>query len=97
MPGYISLMKFTPKALADLKGSPSRLTEAKTVAQKMGIKAVGVWRTMGEYDMVTVIDAPNDEAASLLNLASASTGYVTTETMRAYSEDEWKALIGKLP
>ena len=57
MPGYISLMKFTPKALADLKGSPSRLTEAKTAAQKMGIKVLGVWRTMGEYDMVTYRDA----------------------------------------
>ncbi len=97
MPGYIMLQKFTPKGLADLKGSPGRVEGAKTAAQKMGIRVIGVWRTMGQYDAVTVVDAPNDEAASLLSLASASTGNVTTETMRAYSEEEWKALVGKLP
>jgi len=97
MPGYISLMKFTPKGLADLKGSVKRLEEAKATATKMGHKLVGWWATVGEYDAVVIIDAPNDESASLLALATASKGYVTTQTMRAYSEAEWAALTSKLP
>jgi uncharacterized protein with GYD domain len=97
MPGYIFLQRFTSKQLGDLKGSPGRVEEAKAAAQKMGIRVVGAWRTMGEYDAVTVIDAPNDEAASLMALASASAGYVTTQTMRAFSEEEWNALVSKLP
>ena len=96
MPGYISLFKFTPKALADLKGSPARLNELKAAATKMGIRWVGWWATVGEYDGVCVVDAPNDETASLFALASASRGYITTQSMRAYSEAEWAALTGKL-
>lgn len=97
MPGYISLMKFTPKALADLKGSPDRIKQAKAAAQKMGIKWVGLWATVGEYDMVVIIDAPNDQAASMLALSVASQGYVTTQGMRAFSEAEWAELVAKLP
>lgn len=97
MAGYISLMKFTPKALADLKGSPDRLKQAKAAAQKMGIKWVGWWATVGEYDMVCIIDAPNDQAASTLALSIASQGYVTTQGMRAFSEAEWAELVAKLP
>ena len=97
MPGYISLMKFTPKALADLKGSPNRVNQAKAAAEKLGIKWVGFWATVGEYDAVSIIDAPNDEAASALTLAIVSQGYVTTQGMRAYSETEWAALVKKLP
>ena len=53
---------------ADLKGSPARANEAKAAAQKMGIRWVGCWATVGEYDAVCIIDAPNDEEASLFAL-----------------------------
>jgi len=96
MPGYIMLMKFTAKGLADLKGSANRVNDAKAAAQKMGIRWVGWWATVGEYDAVGIVDAPNDEAASTLALATAAKGYVTTQGMRAYSEAEWAALTSKL-
>ena len=63
----------------------------------MGVKWVGFWTTVGEYDAVCIIDAPNDEASTLFALAIASKGYVTTQGMRAYSEAEWAALTAKLP
>ncbi len=97
MPGYIYLLKYTPKALADLKGSPARVADGKATAQKMGVRWVGFWSTAGEYDAVCIIDAPNDEAASAFALAQASKGYVTTQSMRAYSETEWAELVKKLP
>jgi uncharacterized protein with GYD domain len=97
MPGYINLLKFTPKALADLKGSPERVNQAKAAAEKMGIRWVGFWSTVGEYDAIVIIDAPNDEAASAFALAQAQKGYVATQGMRAYSEAEWAALVKKLP
>ena len=97
MPGYISLLKYTPKAIADLKGSPQRVEDAKATAGKMGVRWVAFWSTAGAYDAVCVIDAANDEAASAFFLAQASKGYVSTQSMRAYSETEWAALVNKLP
>ena len=97
MPGYISLMRFTKQGLDDIKGSPKRIEEAKAGAEKLGIRVVGVWVTMGEYDLVAVCDAPNDQAVAVFQLALACQGNVTTQTMRALSEEEFAQVVSKLP
>ncbi len=97
MPGYITLMKYTKQGLADIKESPERIKQAKAAAEKMGIRVVGVWVTMGEYDLVTIGDAPNDQTIAAFSLALAKLGNVTTQTMRALSEDEFAQVVGKLP
>lgn len=97
MPGYIYLMNFTHEGITTVKESPGRIATIKALAEKLGARVVGVWATLGRYDAVTVVDAPDDHAAGFLGLALASHGHVTTETMRAFSEDEFAELIAKLP
>ncbi|MBN1402196.1 MAG: GYD domain-containing protein, partial [Anaerolineae bacterium] len=97
MPGYIQLIKYTKEGLADIKNSPQRIKEARAAAEKLGIRVVGVWVTMGEYDLVSIGDAPNDEAVAVYTLALARLGNVTTQTMRAFSEDEFAQIVSKLP
>jgi uncharacterized protein with GYD domain len=97
MPGYISLYKFTQQGVANIKDSPQRIKDAKAAAEKLGIKVVGVWVTMGEYDLVAVCDAPSDEAVAVFTLALARLGNVSTQTMRALSEDEFAKVVSKLP
>ena len=97
MPGYIGLYKFTQQGLANIKESPQRIKDAKALAEKLGITVIGVWVTMGDYDLVSAADAPNDEAVAIFALALAGAGNVTTQTMRALSEDEFADVVGKLP
>ena len=97
MPGYISLMKFTKQGIANIKESPKRIEEGKAAAEKLGIRVVGVWVTMGEYDLVAVCDAPDDQAVAVFQLALAGLGNVTTQTMRALSEEEFAQVVSKLP
>ncbi len=97
MPGYVSLLRYTQQGLGNIKESPNRLKQAKAAAEKMGIKCVGAWVTMGEYDLVIVWDAPDDQAIATLALAQAKLGNVTTQTLRAFSEDEFAQVVGKLP
>ncbi len=97
MPGYITLMKYTPQGLANIKASPERIKQAKAAAERMGIRVVGVWVTMGEYDLVTIGDAPDDQTQAAFNLALAKLGNVATQTMRALSEDEFAQVVSKLP
>ena len=97
MAGYIMLMKWTKQGIDSIKSSPQRIKESDAAAQKLGIKKVGVWVTMGEYDLVAVLDAPNEEAASMFALSVARLGNVTTQTMRALSEDEFAKVVAKLP
>ena len=97
MAGYISLLKYTQQGLANIKASPERIKQAKAAAEKMGVRNVGVWVTMGEYDLVAVWDAPDDQAMSAFMLSLAKLGNVTTQTMRALSEEEFAQVVSKLP
>jgi len=97
MAGYIILGKWTEKGVAELKNSPERMKQARVAVEKLGGKVVGMWVTMGQYDGVIVLDMPSDQAASLFALGMARQGAATTQTMRAYSEEEFAQLVTKLP
>ena len=97
MQGYITLLKLTGKALADIKGSPERTRLNKAAAEKLGCRVIGVWYTEGAYDLVAVWEAPDDQTAAVFMLATANKGYVTVQTMRAFSEDEFARVVGRLP
>ncbi len=97
MPGYVSLLKYTQQGLANIKESPERIKQAKAAGEKMGVRNVGIWVTMGEYDMVAIWDAPNDQAIAAFALAVAKLGNLTTQTMRALSEDEFAQVASKVP
>ncbi len=97
MPGYITLYKFTEEGRSKIKDLPERIKRAKAESERMGIRVVGVWLTLGEYDMVAVVDAPNDEAVATRLLMTDMAGNATSQTMRAFSEEEFAKIVGKLP
>ena len=97
MPGYIILGKMTEKGTADVKSLPERMKQARGAAEKLGGKVVGMWVTMGQYDGVTVLDMPNEQAVSLFALSMARQGTAITQTMRAFSEEEFAQLAARLP
>ena len=96
MAGYITLIKYTQQGLANVKASPDRIKQAKAAGEKVGIPCVGFWVTMGEYDLVSIWDAPDDQTMAALVLAQARLGNVTTQTMRAFSEEEFAQIASKL-
>jgi uncharacterized protein with GYD domain len=97
MPMYVGLFKFTAKGASDIKGWPRRVEEAKKTWEAMGGKTVVVLATMGQYDMVTVGEAPNDETVATWAAGVAAQGTMTTESLRGFTMDELGALLAKLP
>jgi uncharacterized protein with GYD domain len=97
MPTYITLYNWTQKGIEQIKESPSRLDAAKEAVQAMGGKVVGFYLVQGRYDMVVVSEGPDDETAAKIALAIGSKGSVRSETMRAYTEDEFRKIISELP
>ena len=89
MPTYITLIKFTEKAVADMKHGPDRLATAKQRARERGGEFKAFYLTMGRYDAVAIIEAPNDQTAVTGLLQGAAQGYIRTETLRAFTEDEY--------
>ena len=64
---------------------------------QLGGKLLGFYLTMGQYDLVTIAEFPDDETVARGGLASASQGYVRSETLRAFTEEEYRKIAGSLP
>lgn len=97
MAGYVVAYKFTKDGLAKTRDLPQTIKRAKAESEQMGIKVVGVWLTLGDWDLVAVVDAPDDQTIATRNLLTGIAGHATTMTMRAFSEDEFAQIVGKLP
>lgn len=97
MSAYIALVNFTEQGVQDVKQTVNRARAAKQAAQAAGGRFIGVWWTLGPYDLVAIIEAPDDETATRLILATAMQGNVRTLTMRAFSEDEMEHIVQGLP
>jgi uncharacterized protein with GYD domain len=96
MPTYIVLSKWTSHGLQNLKQSPTRLDAARKAHESIGIKMKHFWMVTGQYDMVAILEAPDDVTLAKALLASTSQGSFTTETCRAFTEDEYRQIIAGL-
>ena len=97
MPTYITLIRYTQQGAQNMKESPARLDAAKEVFKSMGAELKAYYLTMGQYDAVVIGEAPNDETVAKLALTIGAAGAIRTETLRAFTEDEFRELISSLP
>jgi len=96
MPTYITLFRWTQKGIEKVKDSPGRLDKVKKAIQGAGGKFHAFYMTMGQYDGVTISEAPSDEAYAKIMLAVGSGGAVQTETLRGFTEEEYRKIISSL-
>jgi uncharacterized protein with GYD domain len=97
MPTYITLAKWTQKGIQNIKESPERLDAFKKFVEATGGKVKDFYMVMGQFDMVLVLEAPEDTAVAKNALATASKGSVVTETFRAFTEEEYRKIVSELP
>jgi len=96
MPHFVALLRYTQQGIAKIKESPARLDAAKKAAEKAGGKIHSWHLTMGQYDAVIISEFPNDEACAKFTLSVSALGNVTTETLKAFTEAEFRKIIGGL-
>ena len=96
MPTYISLCSWTQQGIEKVKDSPARLDAARKAFKAAGADLKDFYLTMGQYDFVIVSEAPDDATAAKAALTVAQHGSVRTETLRAFTEAEYRKLLGSL-
>jgi uncharacterized protein with GYD domain len=96
MATYIALSSFTDQGIRSVKETQKRSDAVREAAKKFGATMTQIYWTLGSYDVVAVIEAPNDESATAFALAVGGMGYVRTQTLRAFSKDEMSAILAKL-
>ena len=95
MARYISLIKFADQGIRNIKDTIKRGDAAAAEAEKMGMKIIEEFWTMGAYDGVVLFDAPDDETMTAFACKVSSLGNVKTETMRAFSKEEMEGILSK--
>jgi uncharacterized protein with GYD domain len=96
MPTYVQLVNFTEQGVKDIEEGPQRLEEARELMQSLGGEMKDFYLTMGRYDAVVVSEFPDDESVAEGTLKHLQRGTVETETMRAFTEDEYRDIVGRL-
>jgi len=97
MSTYIMLHHYTQKGIENIKQSPTRLDAVREAFKVMGAELKQFYLVAGQYDIVTITEAPDDETMAKCALAVGSKGTVTTETLRAFTEEEYRKIIAALP
>jgi uncharacterized protein with GYD domain len=97
MATYISLLKYTQKGAEAIKQVPTRIDAGRALAKTVGADIKQIYLVMGRYDVVIISEAPDDETAAKLALATGMQGNVQSETLRAFTESEFKKIVAALP
>jgi uncharacterized protein with GYD domain len=96
MASYIVLMNWTDQGIKNVKDTVKRAKSFEGAIEKAGGKSLGLYYTIGRYDFVAIVEAPNDEAIASVLYSTGSLGNVHTETLKAFSTDEAANIIEKL-
>lgn len=97
MPTYVTLLRYTQKGIESIKEGPSRLDAAKKAIAAVGGNLKAFYLTMGQYDTVAISEFPDDTTVAKAALAGGAQGFVRSETLRAFTEDEYRKIIASLP
>lgn len=93
---YVVLGNFTDQGARNVKDSPKRAEAFKAMAKTFGVTVKEIVWTQGRYDIVTVLEAPDEAAAMSLSLSLSALGNVRTETLRAFSAADMTTIVGKM-
>ena len=96
MPRYVALLNWTDQGVRTAKDTVRRYEEAREALDSMGVRLETTVWTMGRYDIVAFVDAPDDERLSAALLRLAGAGNLRTETMRAFTAEEMGRIVQNL-
>ena len=96
MPHYVSLMRWTSQGLAGLPRWRERVEDGERIIESAGGTLIGVYVTLGRYDVVEIFEAPDDESAIEILMKLQRFGAEHTETLRAFTREEAEAIVRRL-
>ena len=93
MPTYIMLSTLTPEGVQTVKNNPQRIREVNKELEQLGATVRAQWATLGEFDFINVVEAPDDQTMARVSLELGSRGTARYETLPAIPVDEFIASL----
>ena len=97
MATYIMLFRYTQQGIGNIKESPARIEAGRKIFRELGAELKDWYLTSGAYDGIIIVEAPDHETVARAALALGSLGNIKTETMRAFTENEFRGMVESLP
>lgn len=97
MATYIALSNFTDQGIRNVKDSTKRADAVMEAAKKFGANMTHIYWTLGNYDVVAIIEAQDDISATAFALAIGAAGNIRTQTLRAFTKDEMNGILARMP
>ena len=86
---FIMLTRLTPDGVKTIKDNPSRVHEVNKEVEQLGVKVLSQWATLGQYDFVSVVEAPDEGTMAKVSVELGSRGTTSNETMSAIPAEEF--------
>ena len=96
MASYLVLGNFTDQGIRTVKDTTKRAEALRDLARKVGVTVKEVYWTLGQYDVVTILEAPDDASVTAFGLSAGAQGNVRTQTLRAYSAEEMGRILTRM-
>ena len=93
---YVVLAKFTDQGVKNAKDSPKRAEAFKQMAKTFGATVKDIFWTQGRYDIVMIVEAPDEHSSTALNLSLSALGNIRTESLRAFSSEDMMKIVAKM-
>jgi uncharacterized protein with GYD domain len=93
MPSYVMLTNLTAEGIKTLKDNPSRVSEVNKEVEQLGVKVKDQYAVLGQFDFITVVEAPDTETMAKVSVELGSRGTMSSQTLAAIpAEDLAKSL-----
>jgi len=96
MATFITLGNFTDQGIRNIKDTVKRAEAFRAAAEKIGVKVKELYYTLGQYDLVTIVEAPDEQTATALLLSVGALGNIRSQTLRAFPQEEMGKIIAKV-
>ena len=85
---FVMLTNLTPDGVKTLKSNPNRVGEVNKEVEQIGAKVVAQYATLGQYDFVTIVEAPDEKTMAKVSVELGSRGTMSSQTMAAMPSEE---------
>jgi len=93
---YVMMLNWTDQGIKNVKDSPKRLDAVKKLAKELGGEVRSFYMTLGQYDLVLILDMPNNDKQAAFALKLGSSGNVRSTTLKAFPEEDYRRILGTL-
>ena len=97
MPSYVLLLNYTDEGMRNIKYLPQHVNALRLAVESAGGRLPHIYLTLGQYDLVAIIEAPSDQVCVSITLGLCSLGNVRSTTLKAFGEDELFSVVENVP